>query len=102
MVLPRLRSKSRKRVFARSTSGRRLLHFKNEAPKRMRCRICKARLSGTNSVRGLAKSKKVPSRKFAGELCPSCTAEIIVLKTRISAGMAKECDASLAQRKYLE
>ncbi len=101
MVAPRLRSKSAKRVATRTPTGRRSLRFKAKRPSRLTCRLCGAQLGGVKNERGLAKSAKVPSRMFAGELCGRCTSGLISMKARIAQGSEKLEEARLAHQKYL-
>ena len=101
-MLPRNRSRSVKRVFVRTQSGRNVIHFKKERPHRAHCRICGAVLGGVNSVRGVAKSEKVPTRIFAGQLCAGCAGEIVKIRSRVALGEMKIEEASLAQREFVK
>ena len=99
-MIPKNRSRSVKRVFVRTPSGRRTTHFKRKRGKRVLCRICGRVLGGVRNVRGIAASEKVPERIFAGTLCAGCTSELVALKARLEAGEQK-IQLSLAQRDFL-
>lgn len=79
---PRHRSKSMRRLKRRTPSGKRVMHFKRRKPKRARCYMCNSLLHGVSrnvasKVRGKAKTKKRPERKFGGVLCARCSREEI-------------------------
>ena len=101
MVMPRFRSKSKKRVATRTPMGRRSVRFKKGRTRAITCRLCEKQLGGVKNVRASAKSERVPSRMFAGELCGSCVARLVSLKARIGQGAVAPADASLALQKYL-
>ena len=101
MVAPKYRSRSMKRVAVKTPSGGHTLHFKRKRAKRITFRLCGTQLGGVKNSRRVSKSKKIPSRMFAGELCAGCTSELVSLKARIGIGAAAPSDAKLAQQKYL-
>jgi large subunit ribosomal protein L34e len=90
-----------KRVFTRTPTGRGVIHYKAERPSKLACRICGSLLGGVNNARRGAKSKRVPTRVFAGQLCAGCTAKIVTMKSRIALGEMKPEDASQAQREFI-
>jgi len=102
MVLPRNRSRSAKRVFKRTPTGRNVLHYKKRRLRMPLCRLCGAGLGGVNNSRRASKSEKVPTRIFAGQICAGCTAEIVKMKSRVALGEMKLEDASMAQREFIK
>jgi len=87
MVKPMLRSRSRKKVKKRVPGGRTVTHFREGKPKRKVCGRCGKQLSGVPSavssvMRNLAKSEKVPTRPYAGVLCPDCVERLVAYATR--------------------
>ena len=101
MTLRKNRSKSVKRVFRRTPSGRVSTLFKAGKHKPARCRLCGALLGGVKLSRRVAKSEKVPSRIFAGQLCPACVSDVVKAKARMRAGVAKLADFGLRQREFI-
>ncbi|HIE33558.1 MAG TPA: 50S ribosomal protein L34e [Candidatus Altiarchaeales archaeon] len=87
MVEPRLRSRSKKRVQKRTPGGRTVTHYKREKPSKQKCGRCHRPLSGVpnnipSKVRKLSKSEKIPSRPYAGVLCPECVEKLLRYQTR--------------------
>jgi large subunit ribosomal protein L34e len=92
MPRPSLRSRTLRRIRKRIPGGASVIHYLKRNPSPARCARCGAALHGTASKRPsvmkrLAKSKRVPSRIFGGNLCPSCTRE--ALKERARAKTAR-------------
>ena len=80
MPRPSLRSRTLRRIKKRIPGGASVIHYLKRNPSPARCAVCKRPLHGVASKRAaqmkrLAKSKKVPSRIFGGNLCPSCARE---------------------------
>ncbi len=70
------RSRKLRRVFVKLAKGVKLV-FKKRKPSKPKCSECGKPLSGVlrerpYKMRTIAKSKKRPSRKFAGSLCTQC------------------------------
>jgi len=84
----KLKSRTFKRIFVRTPSGRTVVHFKKRKPGKQKCAGCGAVLGGTlrerpHKMRKIAKSKKIPSRAYAGYFCGKC------LKAKIKAEVRK-------------
>ncbi|MBI2084482.1 MAG: 50S ribosomal protein L34e [Candidatus Aenigmarchaeota archaeon] len=77
-----------KKVKRRTPKGRISIQRKREKPSVARCATCKMPLHGipklTQNERGkLAKSQRVPSRPYGGNLCADCSREVFRERTRI-------------------
>lgn len=81
IVAPAYRSRSYKKIPKRTPGGRRVYHFRRKKPGKHKCAICKAELNIPRVVRGLAKSKKTPSRPY-GDLCSRCMRKILKQRVR--------------------
>jgi len=101
MTLPKNRLGSVKRVFRRAPTGRTVVHYKKPTKAWVKCRLCGAILGGVKDSRRAAKSEKVPSRLFAGQLCAGCVAEIVKARARIRAGEARPEDYSFMQGEFI-
>ena len=78
MPAPRYRSRSLRRVFVKTPSGKNKLTYRKRKPSKSKCSSCSKVLKGVPNVRAtklktIPKSKKRPSRPFGGELCSSCS-----------------------------
>ncbi len=87
MPRPSLRSRSFRRIKKKVPGGASVIHYLKRRPSQAKCAICGGLLHGVASERGdrmkkMAKSKKVPSRMFGGNLCPSCTKNMLKKKVR--------------------
>lgn len=87
MVKPMLRSRSKKRVQRRTPGGKIVTHYKKEKPGKQKCGRCGKLLSGVPNavpldVRKMSKSERVPTRPYAGVLCPRCTEDLVRYSTR--------------------
>jgi len=87
MVKPMLRTRSRKRIRKKVPGGSTVTHYKEAKPARKTCGRCAKQLSGvendvTSVLRNLSKSQKVPTRPYAGVLCPDCVERLITYATR--------------------
>ncbi len=81
------KSRSKRRVFVKTPSGKVSLHYRKRKPSKPKCSECGKVLSGMPHVRAyrlkkVNKSKKTPSRPFAGNLCPNCARKKIIEKAR--------------------
>jgi len=100
MTLRKNRSGSVKTVYRRTPSGRKGVIFKSEKPKKPVCRLCGAKLGGVKTSRRAAKSERLPSRAFAGELCAGCVSEVVKARVRVRTGAAKLEDYGMRLRDY--
>ncbi len=85
MVSGKYKSRSRRRVFVK-TSGKTRIHYRKRKPSKSKCAKCKAILKGVPHVRAsklksIPKTKKRPERPFGGVLCSKCMR--IEIKRRI-------------------
>jgi len=74
---------------------------KNKKPKKLKCEVCGVVLGGVKSGKK-AKTRRVPSRIFAGHLCSKCTAEVVKASARLKQGKMKESELGYAQKKYVK
>ncbi len=96
----RFKSTSFKRVNRVTRTGN-VIHYRRAKNNLPHCAICGAELNGINSkVRG-GKSRRSTSRIFGGNLCANCTADIIMLGSRVERGEIKLDDISIKQRAYV-
>ena len=81
MVMPRYRSRSKRRVFVRTPKGVKLT-YRDRKPSVAHCGSCGAVLKGIPRVRSsrLCKSEKRPSRPYGGKLCSKCMRKEIIKK----------------------
>lgn len=87
MPAPRLRSRSRRRIFRKVSGGRVSIHYKKRKPKAAVCGSCGAALKGIPRelpfrMRSMAKTKKRPERPFGGVLCSRCMRQRMIDKAR--------------------
>ena len=87
MVKPMLRTRARKKVQVKTPGGRNVRHTKEGKPSKKTCGRCGINLAGvpselTSIMKNMAKSEKVPSRPYAGVLCPACVERLVVYTTR--------------------
>ncbi|MFQ5648003.1 MAG: 50S ribosomal protein L34e [Candidatus Aenigmatarchaeota archaeon] len=78
MVRPALRSRSWRRLKARTPGGKQVLRFEKRKPSPAKCAGCKKSLGGVprarqKKVQKMPKNRKRPERVFGGVLCPACT-----------------------------
>ncbi|MBI2106335.1 50S ribosomal protein L34e [Candidatus Woesearchaeota archaeon] len=81
----RYKSRSLRRVFVK-TASKINLHYRKRKPNKQKCPECGKVLKGMVRVRAtklkeVAKSKKVPSRKFAN-LCSQCSRKKLIERAR--------------------
>ena len=77
MVSGKHKSRSRRRVFVKSSSKTKI-HYRKRKPSKSKCGKCKTVLKGVPNVRAMKlkrmnKTKKRPQRPFGGVLCSKCT-----------------------------
>lgn len=81
MVRPMHRSRSHKRIYRRTPSGRTAVHHKRRKNTPMRCSRCGAILAGVPikdpERRILPKTAKRPERMFGGVLCSRCLKAVL-------------------------
>ncbi len=87
MPAPRLRSRSRRKVFRKTPGGRVSIHYKKRKPESAKCGNCGAVLKGIPrefpyKMKNMAKTKKRPERPFGGVLCSRCMRSEIIKKAR--------------------
>lgn len=75
------------KVKVRTPGGRTIVHEKKPRPKKAHCGRCGKPLGGVESripsqMGKLAKSEKIPTRKYAGVLCGSCVENLLRYKVR--------------------
>ena len=87
MVRGRFRSRTFRRVYKKLPGGTTKLFYLKRKPSKHQCVNCGAVLKGMAAerpykMRTMPKSKKIPSRPFAGNLCSKCTRETLKERTR--------------------
>ena len=82
----RLKSNRFRKVFVRTPGGKVTIHHRQRKPSKARCAIYGTVLAGaaryTRKVKNMAKSKKVPSRPFAGVLSSPAMRDVMKLRAR--------------------
>ena len=76
MPQPNTRSRSLRKIFVKTTT-KNTIHYKYRKPKAAHCSKCKAILKGVArerpyKMKKMAKTKKRPTRPYAGVLCSKC------------------------------
>ena len=87
MPQPRLRSRSRRKLFRKVPGGRVSIHYNKRNPKAAKCGNCGALSKGVPRelpfrMRSMAKTRKRPERPFGGVLCSRCLRTRIIEKAR--------------------
>lgn len=87
MPKPAHKSRSLRKVFRKLPGGRTTIHYRKRKPKKAKCSSCGSVLKGIPRERPykmqrLSKSKKRPSRPYAGILCSKCMREKIKKEAR--------------------
>lgn len=87
MTKPRFKSRSWKRVKVKIPSGV-AIHYRRGKVGKPKCSRCGKELHGVPRLRSgqmkkLPKTKKRPERPYGGNLCSSCTREIMKEKARV-------------------
>ncbi len=70
-------SRKRRRVRVKTPSGRAVIRYEKRRKPKVTCSKCYAKLPGVHNDKGLAASKRNPSRPYAGVLCSRCCREKI-------------------------
>lgn len=87
MAPGRQKSRTYRRIKVKTPSGKVVVHYRKRKPSRAVCAVCKKPLSGMvrerpRKMQNTAKSKKIPSRPYAGNLCSKCMRLVIRRKAR--------------------
>ncbi|MBW2979974.1 50S ribosomal protein L34e [Candidatus Woesearchaeota archaeon] len=87
MPARRYRSRSLRRVFRKTPGGKVVVHYEKKKPKLARCGSCGAVLKGVVrerpfKLKNMPKTKKRPSRPYAGVLCSRCMRKLMIGKAR--------------------
>ena len=82
------KSRSRRRVFKKTPTGRTALHYEKKKPGKARCSRCGAMLAGIPNKRAvnmqnMGKTEKRPSRPYGGMLCSRCMRALLKEKVRL-------------------
>lgn len=85
MVSGKHKSRSLRRVYVKTTSGKVKIHYRRRKPGIAKCGICGKPLHGiprmlSSKFRNLAKTKKRPQRMYGGNLCSKCSRQKIMEK----------------------
>jgi len=88
MPRPSQRSRSFRRVKVNTPSGSPRVHYLKRRPGPAKCRVCKKQLHGVPRktpilMKKLAKTEKRPERPYGGNLCSSCTRDILRKKNLV-------------------
>lgn len=87
MPRPNKRSRTFRRVYVKTPSGRNVLTYKRRKPKSQHCANCGRALLGVPKelpykMKNSPKSQKRPERIFGGNLCLECTRREIINRVR--------------------
>ena len=85
MVSGKHKSRSLRRVYVRTPSGKNKIHYRKRNPGIAKCAVCGKPLHGIprllpSKFRNLAKTKKRPQRPYGGNLCSKCFRQKIMEK----------------------
>jgi large subunit ribosomal protein L34e len=87
MPLPKNRSNSVRKIKYKTQQGDSRVRYRRRVKgKKHTCAISGKLLSGVNSLRSKAKSKKRPERPFGGRLSPSVSRKVVKLRSRLNEG----------------
>ena len=67
------RSRSYRRIRVKTPGGRATIHYKERKKSKAYCAGCGTQLQGVSQAKGIAASKRNPSRPYAGVLCSACS-----------------------------
>jgi len=72
------KSRTLRRVFVKTPSGKNVVHYKKRSLSIRKCSSCKKPLQGIpkliqSKFKSLSKTKKRPSRPYGGVLCSACS-----------------------------
>ena len=70
-------SRKQRRVRVKTPAGRATIRYEKRRKQKATCLACYAKLHGVLHERGLAASKRNPSRPYAGVLCSRCSRDTI-------------------------
>jgi len=106
MVEPSKRTRSTKKKKVRTPGGKTVTHFGRKKSGKAECGLCSKNLSGVatgtaTAMKNTAKTKKMPSKPYAGVLCPECLDSLMRYQTRIEAKFSSEDLSDLDIRRDL-
>ena len=86
MPRPKQKSRSLRRVYVRTTSGKAIIHYKKKKPKAAHCGECGKPLKGvsrerSNKMKKMGKTKKRVARPYSN-LCSKCMRKKIIGEVR--------------------
>ena len=102
MPRPAERTTKRRKIFRKTPGGDVKKITKRRISTKVKCAICKKTLHGATSSRKKSKTQKHPNRKFAGNLCHTCTTKVIKLQTRINDKTLAKKDISPKYKVYVK
>ena len=103
MPVPKNRSRSVRKIVRKTQAGKVAIHYRRRDKEgKHSCAVCGKVIQGVTTARGLSRSERVPSRKFAGALCHDCVSHVIVLASRIKGGMLAPTDVEVKYKRYVE
>ncbi|HLC86124.1 MAG TPA: 50S ribosomal protein L34e [Candidatus Nanoarchaeia archaeon] len=87
MPKPQHKSRTLNRIYVRAPKGVRI-HYREKKQAKPKCRICGDVLKGVahgvkTQIRKLSKTKKAPSRPYAGNLCSKCMRSVLLEKAQV-------------------
>jgi large subunit ribosomal protein L34e len=87
MVQPKFRSRSYRRVFKRTPTGKNVLTYVRRKTGKAQCKDCGRVLSGvasgiSNLVKKMSKTQRRPERPYGGVLCNVCTKKEMINKAK--------------------
>jgi large subunit ribosomal protein L34e len=88
MPRPSLRSRSFRRVKVNTPSGSAKVHYLRRRPGPAKCRTCGKQLSGVprlrdSDIKSLSRTERKPERPYGGNLCSSCTKDLMKRKNML-------------------
>ncbi len=83
MVAPNRRTRTYRRIYAKTPGGHVVLHYGRRKPGKAQCASCEKFLAGVPhglpyKVRRLPKTARRPERPFGGNLCGACMRSMMV------------------------
>lgn len=87
MVAGKHKSNTLRKVYVKTPGGKTTTHYRNRKPAKPKCGNCGAVLKGVArerpyKMKKMAKTKKRPTRPYAGVLCSKCLRRVMVDKAR--------------------
>ena len=101
MVNPGKRSSTILKKYVRTPGNKTVERYDRKVRTHANCTMCKKKLQGVQTDK-TSKTAKKAGRKYSGQICHTCTQQIIKLQARISAGQIKITDTDMKYRKYLK